>query len=352
MTKPLISVVLPVKNGGAHISRAVKSVMAQTFQDFELLVIDDGSTDATRGVVSGLQASDPRIRLLRNPGAGLVDALNYGVSVSSGVLIARLDADDVCLPERFQRQRDYLAAHPGVAVVGSQVSFIDEQGGLTGKTTALPESPGAIDRALLQYCCLRHPTIMMRRDAFLAVGGYRRQFPAAEDFDLWLRVAERFRLANLPEALLLYRLHPAQVSEQAAWTQRSSRNLALLSARERRQGREDPINTYACYSAGARAHVCRNKGCQTDLCQAVRALRLAELLICGPAPELSLEDARLTLRYLSRNTIGDGQSRRLLALVALCQAAIRLRAPMLSAAALGMALYIHPGRTVRLLASR
>lgn len=341
-----ISVILPVRNGAAYISAAAGSILSQTFQDFELLVIDDGSTDGTGAILEELARSDPRLRVLNNPGEGLVDALNHGIASSSAPLIARMDADDISLPERLQRQYDFLAAHPDIDAVGTQVSFIDERGAPTGKTTALPESPEAIAKTLLKYCCLRHPTVVMRRAALDRAGFYRAQVPAAEDLDLWLRLAEHGRLANLPEPLLLYRVHAAQVSQDKMWTQRLSRNLAIISAQERRAGRADPLASYACFSGSGR-HECRGLGCPASICDSLRVFRIAEALLSGAARAVSPEDARLVLRYVSRHAIGDGKTNRLRVLIALCHVALRRRAPLLLARALGLALRIHPGRTVR-----
>src|SRR5262249_33711723 len=230
---PRISVILPVKDGAAFAGAAIASILQQTFRDFELLIIDDGSSDGSIEIAERFCQADTRVGLLSNPGSGLVDALNFGVSAASAPLIARMDADDIALPVRLQRQYDFLNSHPEIDVAGTQVSFIDEQGALTGKTTALPESPDAIAKTLLKYCCLRHPTVVIRRTALERAGGYRRQVPAAEDLDLWLRIAEHGQLVNLPEPLLLYRLHAAQVSQHKIWTQRLSRNLAIISAQER-----------------------------------------------------------------------------------------------------------------------
>src|SRR5579883_1018190 len=204
---PQISAILPVKNGAAYIGAAIESLFAQTFADFELLVIDDGSSDETVAIVEGLGKSDRRLHLLRNPGMGLVDALNFGIAAARAPLIARMDADDIALPERLQRQYEYLAAHPDIDAVGTQVHFIDANGARTGKSSALPQDPAAVAKTLLKFCCLRHPTVTMRKAAAERAGGYRAEFVAAEDLDLWLRLAEHGELANLPEALLLYRLH-------------------------------------------------------------------------------------------------------------------------------------------------
>lgn len=351
MRTPEISVVLPIKNNARYIFDAIESVLTQTFADFELLVIDDGSTDATVAIISEFQRSDTRIRVLKNPGAGLVDALNYGVTSASAGLIARMDADDCCQPTRFQRQYDFLNDHPEVAVVGTQVTFIDEHGALVNDITTYPETPQAIDRMLLKRCCLGHPTVFFRREAFEAVGGYRNELVDAEDYDLWLRMAEHYALANLPERLVLYRRHSAQVSEQRKWPQRLSRNLALAATKERRRTGQDPIGAYHCFEKSVARQGCQGSGCAGCVCESVRVFSNAESILSEQSTALTRDDIRDMLRYLSRNTMGDGQRSRLLVLVALCREAARRRAPVELAAALGLALWSHPGRTVLWLAT-
>ena len=349
---PAVSVVLPVKNGSAYIEAAIVSILTQTFCDFELLIVDDGSCDDTMAIARRVCAADPRVRILANPGAGLVDALNFAIEAARAPLIARMDADDIALPHRLERQHAFMSAHPEVAVVGAQARFIDQQGAPTGRATALPESHEAIAKTLLKYCCLCHPTALMRADVLKLVGGYRAQVPAAEDLDLWLRIAEHGRLINLPEPLLLYRVHAGQVSQSKVWTQRLSRNLAIISARERRAGHLDPLTTYACFSKTSGRQECRGKGCVAYICDSLRAFRAAEALLEGEGETISEGDARLLLRYLSKNSIGDGKTHRLRVLIALCDEAANRRAARLWLHALGLALRIHPGRSVRLLRAR
>jgi GT2 family glycosyltransferase len=345
--QPKISVVLPVRNGAAYVGAAVESILAQTFQAFELLIIDDGSTDGAREIVESYAKSSSRLRVLSNPGEGLVDALNYGIISSSAPLIARMDADDIASPDRLQRQYEFLQVRPEIDAVGSQVAFIDENGTLTGKRTTLPESPEAIAETLLKYCCLRHPTVLMRREALDRAWGYRREVPAAEDLDLWLRMSEHGQLANMPEELLFYRVHSGQVSQDKIWTQRLSRNLAILSAQERRAGRTDPLSAYACASAIGK-HACRGNGCAEALCETIRVFKTAEALLAQRPQTVSLEDARLALRYVSRHAIGDGKTNRLRVLIALGGLARRSHAPLMMAKAFGLALLIHPGRALNI----
>jgi glycosyltransferase involved in cell wall biosynthesis len=350
MRTPLISVVMPVRNGERYLSDALDSISTQTFSDFELLVIDDGSTDSTSAILAEFQGRDPRTKVHKNPGKGLVDALNYGVASATAPLIARMDADDICLPQRLQRQHDFLSKCPEIAVLGTQVISVDAGGLPIAKTPRLPHSPDEIAKSLLKGCCIRHPTVLFRREAFDRVGGYRNQLVNAEDYDLWLRIAEHDQLANLSEQLLLYRVHPDQVSREREWSQRLSRNLALLAALERRRTGTDLITSYFCFSEGVSRQQCRGLGCANRVCESVRAMGIAEKLVLDTKASLSREDGWEMLRYVSKNTIGDGKKPGHGVLMAVCREAARQQAPLLFATALGLALHSHLGRTMRSLA--
>ena len=253
--RPMISVVLPVRNGLPYLPAAVNSILDQTYENFELITIDDGSTDDTRDWLAARAVQDDRLRLVDNPGSGLVDALNHGLIESKGVYVARMDADDIAMPRRFERQVNFLEANPSVAVLGTQVLPINAQGDPVGKATAFPTAPASIANALLKKgCVFRHPTIMARREALESMGGYRAALTYAEDFDLWLRMAERFELANLTEVTLFYRVHQQSISNARHMEQQLAHSLALLSAQRRRRGLSDPIETETQARWEAHAH--------------------------------------------------------------------------------------------------
>jgi len=238
MAAPRISVVMAVRDGAAFLAQAVNSILTQTLADHELIVVDDGSVDATPALLAGFAARDRRVRVLKQPPAGLIMALNRGIAESSAGMIARMDADDIATPERLARQVDLLDTRPAVAVVGSAVEVIDRSG-KTLRVQRPPTEAAAVRAALLRGNCIAHPTVLMRRDAVLAAGGYRRAFVQAEDFDLWLRLAEHHDLVNLAEPLLLYREHAGQVT----WRNPEQRILselgALAAAAQRRAGKAD-----------------------------------------------------------------------------------------------------------------
>ena len=239
---PMVSVLLPVRDGLPYLPASVDSILNQTYGNLELIVVDDGSLDKSREWIAARALQDHRIRLVANPVSGLVGALNYGIGLARGAYVARMDADDIAMPERFARQVAFLEANRHIAVLGTQVHHIDQNGDPFGKASAFPTNPTAISAALMEKgCVIRHPTIMARREALVAIGGYRSALVYAEDFDLWLRMAERYQLANLAEATLFYRLHASSISVSRHLEQQLAHSLSLLSAQRRRMGLLDPI---------------------------------------------------------------------------------------------------------------
>jgi glycosyltransferase involved in cell wall biosynthesis len=211
---PVISVVMPVYNAAAYLSAAVDSILAQTFTDFELIAIDDGSTDASLEILQQMAERDSRIRIISRPNTGIVGALNDGVARAQGEFVARMDADDVALPHRFERQLGFLRETPGCVAVGSALLLMDSDGDPIG-VQQWATTHEEIDRLLLTgWSGLAHPTAMIRKAALQQVGGYRSEYEWVEDKDLWLRLAEIGQLANLSEPLLRYRVHETSLSCQ------------------------------------------------------------------------------------------------------------------------------------------
>ncbi|MEX0777515.1 MAG: glycosyltransferase [Phycisphaeraceae bacterium] len=232
--KPLISVVLPVYNGQRYLAAAVSSVLMQSMKDFELIVIDDGSTDGSLAILEGLARRDQRVRLVSRENRGLVATLNEGISLARAPFIARMDADDICLPQRLARQWAFLQANAAVVCVGGYYQLMDQRG--RHLTTMTPPSDHAgLERELLAgHTPLCHPSAMMRAQAVRAVGGYDPAMMLAEDLDLWLRLGEIGRLAVLPEPVIRYRLHGESVSEKAGLKQRQVARAAVEAAWRRR----------------------------------------------------------------------------------------------------------------------
>jgi glycosyltransferase involved in cell wall biosynthesis len=220
---PLISVCMPVYNAERYVCEAVQSILAQTLGDFELLALDDGSTDGSLRILQRYAARDPRIRLISRPNKGLVASLNELVDQARGEFIARMDADDITMPERFEKQVEYLRAHPECAVVGCRVWETDADGDTVTEYPTLSDHD-EIDafHFRLMGPALLHPSVMMRRAAVLAIGGYR-SFAVSEEIDLYLRLAEHWRLGRVPDYLLKYRIHGANYSHNPKTVERSYR---------------------------------------------------------------------------------------------------------------------------------
>lgn len=231
---PTVSVLMPVYNAARYVADAVESILGQTFADFEFLIVDDGSTDRSRSILERYAAHDGRIRLTSRPNTGYTVVLNELLGLARGELVARMDADDVALPERLARQVDYLRAHPDVVCLGTAVHFIDEAGRFLRDGHPGMDHEAIQERALAGDCPLNHPSVMMRRVAVEAVGGYRAEFEPAEDLDLWLRLVEVGRLVNLPDVLMKYRQHVGSFSEQYQRLQLERSAAAVLEACRRR----------------------------------------------------------------------------------------------------------------------
>jgi glycosyltransferase involved in cell wall biosynthesis len=209
---PRVSVVMAVYNGERYLSEAIESVLCQTFADFEFLIHDDGSTDGSPAVLGRYTQTDARISVSSEPNSGLPASLNKLIGRAKASLIARMDADDICRPERLEHQLNYMDAHPDISVLGSFIRYIDKDGRPV-RDMDHPLTHEKIDaRNLAGGTALVHPTVMFRTEAIRAVGGYDESFPNAEDLDLWLRVGEKFRLGNYPQVLLDYRFHPFSIS--------------------------------------------------------------------------------------------------------------------------------------------
>jgi glycosyltransferase involved in cell wall biosynthesis len=237
-TVPRVSVVLPVYNGAAYVVEAVESVLSQTFHDFELVIIDDGSTDTTRELLAPLANRDNRLSIRVEPRRGLVGSLNFGISIARAPLIARMDADDAALPSRFAAQVAYLDAHPDCVAVGTSILKVDAQG--RSKSSPLRQTPRFDPLAFPpEIGGIPHPTAMMRRSAVVDIGGYRPHFYNAEDRDLWARLWQVGRIHQLPEVGLHYRVHAGSVTRLKQGEQLLSHMLADMAAVAHALGLDD-----------------------------------------------------------------------------------------------------------------
>ena len=210
-----VSVLMPVYNCAHHLPAAIDSILSQTYRDFEFIIIDDHSTDDTSLALERYQAQDSRIKVYRNDGnLGVAKSLNRGLELAHGEYIARMDADDISLPERFARQVEYLDVHPEIGALGTQTVYIDDDGKfLPQQTWEQPTSPSLILWHLLYGSPLCHPSTIMRADCLQRVGGYDPDYPN-EDMHLWTKLAFVTKLMNLDEVLLQYRMGPHEYDEK------------------------------------------------------------------------------------------------------------------------------------------
>lgn len=233
---------MSVYNGERFLASAIESILAQTFADFELQILDDGSCDSSREVITAFAARDSRIKPIMRDNRGLVASLNELLVAARAPLVARMDADDLSLPDRFARQVQFLNEHPDHGVVGSRTHDIGEHGEFFPLDTDEHPLTHAELVANIEagQPLLAHPAVMYRRQVVLDAGGYHAAFRHCEDYDLWLRLAHRTRIANLPERLLHYRHYAGQVSNVHALEQQIGVAISRFAYAERQAGRPDP----------------------------------------------------------------------------------------------------------------
>lgn len=204
---------MPVFNAAPYLKSAVESILSQTFRDFEIIIVDDGSTDRSLPILQHFAEQDPRIKLISRPNTGIVGALNEGLARCAGEFVFRMDADDISLPNRFEVQLAAMHRQRDCVALGSAVLFTDPEGRplkvyrpCTLHAAIEEELAGGNGGALV------HPTVVFRREALLRCGGYRERYKFIEDLDLFVRLLECGQLANLPDVLLHYRQHPRSVN--------------------------------------------------------------------------------------------------------------------------------------------
>lgn len=206
-----IDILITVYNGERFLAQTVESVIAQRFTDWRLIVVDDMSTDGTAAILADFAACDARVTVVSGPHLGIAAAANAGLAHVTAPLLARLDGDDIALPERLKIQYDFLQQHPDILAVGSDVYLIDENNKRLHRRRA-PVGWRKISETLKTRNCMCHPSSMIRTSALRQIGGYRDKFKNSLDYDLWLRISEIGKIENIPQDLLLYRRHASQVS--------------------------------------------------------------------------------------------------------------------------------------------
>ena len=213
MSVPLVSVLLPVRNGEKYLQAALESVLSQTIDDFEIIVVDDRSTDSTREILINWLPKFAAGKLVTGPGSGISAALNAGLEQCSGKYVARMDADDLMHPQRLEEQVQVLLNEPEVIVVGTQIAAFRSPSTFVYSQRLPKQHAAIVERLCATGYAIAHPSAMYRRVEVLNAGGYRSETDGAEDRDLWLRLSELGQLRNLEKTLLFYRVHEAQATQ-------------------------------------------------------------------------------------------------------------------------------------------
>jgi len=243
---PLVSIILPVFNGEKYIKQSINSILAQTYHNFELIIINDGSTDSSQEIINSF--NDNRIISIQQVNEGVAAACQKGLFIAKGKYIMRHDADDICLPEKLERQVKFLEAHNDIALVGTQVAFMTHRGKIAHDCRqpkneyfeGKPYRLASIDD-FNPYSPITHATILARTEVLRKLGGYRKEFLTSEDTDLWLRLLDYHKAAVLNKCDYFVRLNPASATRRYKKTINFYRNLAIQFAYERRNKGTDPL---------------------------------------------------------------------------------------------------------------
>lgn len=215
MSTPVVTVLMPAYNAGKFIKEAIQSVLAQSFADFELLIVDDGSSDDTIAVIQSF--TDPRIKYIQQLHRGIASALNTGLQEAKGIYIARFDADDICMPDRLEKQVAFLETDHTYVLCGGNAEYISEAGEHLFNFTCTGHTHEEIARQLYVYCPFIHSAVMYRKDVVMATGGYSPHAHNFEDYLLWVQLSAYGRYANLYEQLIKVRFNPASVTIDEKW---------------------------------------------------------------------------------------------------------------------------------------
>ena len=219
ISNPKISVVMPVHNAGAYLRDAVSSILNQTFRDFEFIIVNDGSSDASASILQEYERRDSRIRVFHQENQGMITALNRGCRAARGVYIARMDADDMSHVNRLERQLEYMEKHPDVAILGTWVCTLENDGTQTGSWCPSTNSK------MLKWTnffgvCVAHPSVLIRRQVMEKLNFYRADAAHGEDVDLWLRASGIAEFGNVPEILYTYRIWNGSASQAGSQLRR------------------------------------------------------------------------------------------------------------------------------------
>lgn len=241
-----ISVILPVYNASKYLREAISSILDQTYTNFELIAIDDGSTDDCKKIIESFQ--DPRIKYYYHPNQGVAKTLNRGIQLASGEFIWRHDADDISLPDKLEKEIGFLSTHPEFSLCACQIAFMTESGKVAWKYRQ-PNSATLGGREYMDisrgdfnpYCPITHGTVLVTTDVMRELGGYRPEFITGEDVDLWLRLIQKYKAAVLNQCLSLHRLSATSATRGHGWKNEFFRNLAFKFYDQRKEAGADDL---------------------------------------------------------------------------------------------------------------
>lgn len=242
---PEISVLMCVYNREAYLAEAIKSILDQTYRDLELIVVNDGSTDGSAGIIQKFAALDPRVKYVENPrNMGVTLSVTNGLQYCTGRYIARMDSDDISLPTRLQTQIDYMESHPDVDILGTAYDFIDENGDPTGVTGSRLADPMLTWFEMFYRSAIINATILVKAEVYKKFNQDHREeeFVACEDIAYFLRIGFDHRISNLPQVLYHIRLHHSQISEVRLEQQRSGTIKATQRAFSKILGNDVPFD--------------------------------------------------------------------------------------------------------------
>lgn len=291
-----ISVIMPVHNTEKYVDRAIESILNQTYWDFELIVIDDASTDKSLDIVNHYKNLDPRIVIFTNKtNQGISRSRNIGLQNARGEFIAVMDSDDVSHPERFEKQIDYLNAHPKIGVIGANYTVVDENG-IAYRTSKLPESPPQIWWTMFFSNSIAHSSAMIRRSILVDRKiTYSEEFSCAVDYDLFFQIMRYSPMVNLPDSLFLYRQHGKNISK----TNRSDQE--FIDATITRSHTQDYLTFQLPENYGSALKDYRNIKTKKDAYNICRAMTGLYRKVKVFNPDMTLEDEQfIKTDYSSR----------------------------------------------------
>lgn len=289
---PLVSVVMPVYNGEMYLAESIESILSQTLNNLELVVVDDCSSDDSAAIVRNYAKSDERVRLIQQArNLGAASARNSGIAASSGEFIAAMDSDDMCLPQRLDRQADFLRTHPDIGVVGTGIKSVYEDMTARVKGDVPQQHAFIVLRWCLRLFAVGGATIMARRNTLISIGGYEDNRRFADDQELFSRLLWKTRFANLPDPLYIYRRHTAQNTARPRQEHQTNGPEVLQCWLNRLVGEKPPIfiDSLKPLRDGSKIGWRERRQLRRDAERLINALVAAKMLVASDMPLIEAE---------------------------------------------------------------